>query len=239
MKKLFPIFIISIILITACCKDKNPSLAGCQTVEDEYYIKNLNGAEKYLWAKPGSYWIYENTKTGDLDTQTVVNFSFFTDTARGFRGHKKTRRQVFIVFDLLYTNIFSSFNNWTYLNRTTGYDPNSNSDLNDVRLVNKTFVITEGEVHPFFFPLEVGLVGGGTGSSFTTLKEVIPTYELRGKIYKNVAVFEVDGNPIWETKLNCERPKTKYYWAEGVGIIKKEFISCNYAWELIEYNIIN
>ena len=233
------ILIASIIigLFNSCCKDENPSLAGCQKSKNEYYYKTIDGAKSYLWAKPGSYWIYKNTKTGDLDTQTVTNLAIIPDTSIGFRGSKKKEKLVYIIYERLFINIFSSFNNWVYVNSTNEYNANSKMDLNYSFVSWHSRVFSEGWVIPFVYSFYDGQ-GDGTGSSSTFFRQLIPSMPLQGKTYQNVAVFEVDRNEIEEPKMNCLAPKTKYYWAEHVGLIKKEFITCNYSWELIEYNII-
>jgi len=224
-------------LLSACCKDQNPTLKGCQKTQNEYYVKHLYEAENYLWAKPGSYWIYKNTKTGDLDTQQVTNFAFFTDTTINFKGVKKSERLIYIIYDLLYVRIYSSFNNWYYVHTTNRYS-NLGDEPNSNRVICEREVSSEGSVQPFFFPFEIGLKGAGTGSSYTTLKSVEPKLIIQGEEFTNVAVFNVDIDPIWEDKLDCVRPNTSYYWAENVGLIKKEMGGCGYAWELIEHNII-
>ena len=59
---IFPLLIL--MLIIGC--DKDPSKPGYQSKppKPEYYrIKMNEELKSYLWSKPGSYWIYKNTKT--------------------------------------------------------------------------------------------------------------------------------------------------------------------------------
>jgi len=188
------------LLHNGCCKDENPTLAGCQKTQNEYYYKTLSGAKSYLWAKTGSYWIYKNTKTGELDTQTVTNYAIIPDTSSNITGKKKTAKQVFVVYERLFVNIYSSFNKWIYYHKTNAYNARYMQDLNVERVILDRTVNSEGSVQPFFYPLEIDLIGAGNGSSFTTFKQLIPTYTLQGKTYQNVAVFEVDIDPAWEDK---------------------------------------
>jgi hypothetical protein len=224
------------LLLSACCKDQNPTLKGCQKTQNEYYVKHLYEAENYLWAKPGSYWIYKNTKTGDLDTQQVTNFAFFTDTTINFKGVKKSERLIYIIYDLLYVRIYSSFNKWYYVHTTNRYN-NLGDEVNSNRVICEREVSGEGSVQPFFFPFEVGLQGAGDGTSYTTLKSLESKYTLQGKEFLKVAIFEIDLDVIWYPN-SIKYPKTRYYWAENVGLVKRENTKENYSWELIEYNII-
>lgn len=231
-------------MFSSCCKDQNPNLNGRQCNEPEYIRLTLEGADKYLVGKPGSYWIYENTQTGDLDTQTCINYSF-TDSIETDHTYdlRKQMKQRIIFYDKLRYQIKSSFNNWVYRQETRDASPASDLTLEErKRVIMKRTVVSEGIVVPFFYPFEIGLAGGGTGSSFTTLKEFLPTYLLKGKTYTNVAVFEIDSDDIWYPNnypdLTKQYPNSSYYWAENVGLIKRENQSENYAWELIEYNII-
>jgi len=224
-----------ILLFATCCKDKNPNIVGCQKVVDEYYVKHLNGAEKYLLAKPGSYWIYKNTQTAELDTQIVTDFAFITDTVSSVVGRKKNRHRIFIIYDRLFVNIYSTYNDWFYLNKTNTYAPLSNLDLNDSRVLLERIVGSEGSIFAFFHPFKMD------GSTSLALKSVEPTLTLNIKSYSNVAIFEIDSDDIWypdNHPIATQYPISRYYWAENVGLIKRENVSENYSWELIAYNII-
>jgi hypothetical protein len=63
-----------LILVLAACNDRSDDCHDDGTCPPENYRFELGELKSYLWAKPGSYWIYKNTKTGDLDTQICTGF---------------------------------------------------------------------------------------------------------------------------------------------------------------------
>jgi hypothetical protein len=81
-------FGIVLLLLSSC--DKDPSKPGYQgkPPKPEYYrIKMNEELKSYLWSKPGSYWIYKNTKTGDLDTHIIRSFYFDSILVKGTELH--------------------------------------------------------------------------------------------------------------------------------------------------------
>lgn len=203
------------------------------TCPPEYYRFTLGEAKDYLWAKPGSYWIYKNTLNGALDTQTCTYFYFDSITVKGTQNHTQ---HVTVRYDRLKVDIYSSFNKWVYYRTTNPFSAESNKPWY-YRIVLTTQVGGQGLIENYFSPFEKD-VRYGTGSESTFFTGMDTTLTLQGKVYDKVAKFDVDIDDIWEEKLGCIRPNTIYYWAKNVGLVKKEMKRCNYSWELIDYNII-
>ncbi len=215
---------IAVFFLNSCkedCKENG-------TCPPEYYRYELGEAMHYLWAKPGSYWIYKNTKTGDLDTQTMIGFKFDTVISKGTFDFSK---HITIEYDVLSRNIYSSFNHWIYFDKTSKYEANSKRDLETIL----ERIVGTGVIYPFFHPFVISQNVNPSNSNFIGLDS---NFIVSSKPYTNVAKFEIAIDGIWEEKLNCKRPNTVYYWAKGVGLIKKDMNGCGYSWELIEYNVI-
>ncbi len=243
IKKLHTLMtILSLFLLSACCKDQNPNVVGCQKNPAQHIRLTLAGADKYLVGKPNSFWIYKNTKTGDLDTQTCKDYLLQESlTSKNIVGENKKAKEIIFTFDRLFYNIYSSYNTWIYQQETNDVYASSKIDLEDRGVVLDRIVANEGLATVFLYPFKEGN-GVGNGSSLTLFKQLLPTLTLQGETYNNVAVFEIDQDDIWYANSYLgaiKYPKAKYYWAENVGLIKRENISENYSWELIEYNIIN
>ncbi|MDP2174981.1 MAG: hypothetical protein Q8K70_03620 [Bacteroidota bacterium] len=229
------LFILALIFLIGC--DKDPSKPGYQgkPPKPEYYrIKMNEELKSYLWSKPGSYWIYKNTKTGDLDTHIVNNFYFDSILVKGTELHTK---HITIYYDYLTKSFYGTFIKRYFYEYSNYKSPNAESFNN-----GRNGITREGNGsinYPLYYPFVITSgPGTGNGSSYTTYIGMDSTLTIQGKTYQNVAKFDIDKDDIWEEKLNCIRSNNIYYWAKDVGLIKKQSISCNYSWELIEYNII-
>ncbi|HEY1047063.1 MAG TPA: hypothetical protein VGF79_11530 [Bacteroidia bacterium] len=201
------------------------------TCDPEYYRFELGEAKDYLWAGKGSYWIYKNSKTGDLDTQICTSAKTYWIKKQGSTNYSKN---ITVEYEVLSRNISSSFNDWAYIDETSFYNPDA---LRSKKTELERTAIGEGINRPFLHPF-VLKDKSGTSSSVTTCIHTDTSITIQGKTYDHVAVFEIDMDEIWEEKLNCIRPNSVYWWAKGVGLIRRDMKRCDYSWELIEYNII-
>ncbi len=220
-----------LILGVSGCKDKPCNETG--DCPPEYYRFRLNESANYIWADTGSWWIYKNTQTGELDTQTVTYFKFDSVIVKGTYDYSK---HITIEDDILEREIFSTYSQWLYSDKTERHHPNTLSGGASLSVILNRNVSSEGEIYPFFYPFNVDYVTGN-GSSSTYCRGVDSSIVVQGKTYFNVVRFELDKDDIWERKLNCIRSNNIYYWAKDVGLIKKQMKTCNYSWELIDYKI--
>lgn len=225
--------IILIILFCISCKNKNKDCKKDGSCPPEYYRIRIGEEPKsYLWSLPGSYWIYKNSQTGELDTQTCTGFQFESVTVKGIFDYSK---HITIEYDRIKRTIWSSYNKWTYVDKTRDNSPDDEQFNNGRTILDRT-AAGPGVIIPFFYPFENGLIYGN-GASNTTCQGMDNTMAIQGKTYTNVAKFDIDLDQIDEK--NCQYiPVTTYFWAKEVGLIKKTIKNCNYSWELIEYNII-
>jgi len=214
------------LIFAACIKEPKPK------APQFYRVKINDELKSYLWSKAGSYWIYKNTKTGDLDTQVCNGFRYDSTTVKGTESYSK---HITIFYDYLSKSYYSSFTKKTFYYNSGYKFPNATTlylENNKITLDGNGSVIT-----PLVYPFIIG-TGSDNGSSITTYKGMDSTLIIQGKTYFNVAKFEIDKDDIWEEKLNCIRSNNIYYWAKDVGLVKKESKTCTYSWELIKYNII-
>lgn len=232
MKNLAIILLVLSAMFFSTCKNKNKDCREKGDCPPEYYFKSMGEAKDYLWAKPGSYWIYKNTKTGNLDTVTCVASAFDTLTSKGTEDYSLN---VTIDFEHIFKGSYSTFSPYSYTETTSTYTANTHY-LNNVRVILSR-ECTDGLIECFFYPFDKDFLAG-TGSMYCKYIGMDSVYSLQGKTYNNVAKFDIDKDDIGEPKLSCIRAHTIYYWAKNVGLIKKEVLTCNYNWELIEYNVI-
>ncbi len=225
-------YLLILIFVTFALNACNSDCHDKGNCDPEYYRWDLGEAKSYLWADTGSYWIYKNSKTGELDTQTCVGSKTYWVNVKGNTNYAK---HITIDYEVLNRRLYSTYNKWYYNDKTTDANPNVAVLENNI-IVDRT-VGGQGINIPFSYPFVKGL-GGNTGSSSTTCTNTDTSIIVNGKTYDHVVVFDVNMDEIWEEKLGCIRPNTKYFWVKNIGLIKKTMNRCNYSWDLIDYKII-
>lgn len=199
----------------------------------EYYKYDLGEAKNYLWADTGSYWIYKNSKTGELDTQTCVGAITYWVHDYGSTNYSK---HITIDYEVLSRRIFSSFNQWEYNDKTSFYNP-------DAMRIQQTFVdrtvAGEGISNPFFYPAKFN-EKGGVSNTVTTCINTDTSIIVNGQTYDHVVVFDINMDDIWypnDHPMATRYPNAFYYWVKSVGLIKRYNKGENYSWDLIDYKI--
>ncbi len=208
--------IIIVFLLSAIyqsCKNKDCHKTG--ECPPEYYRIRLGELKNYLWTLPGSYWIYKNSLTGDLDTQVCNFFTFDSIKSQGTLDNSK---HIHVENDFIKRQIESSFTGFIYFDQTAISGPDLKSFNNGVTVLYKTLTNDIGVIKPLFYPFTDGLING-TGSSYTNCKGMDSTLIIQGKTYYNVAKFDIDQDDIWFNYANY--PNAVYYWAKDVGLIKR------------------
>jgi hypothetical protein len=230
---IFPLLIL--MLIIGC--DKDPSKPGYQgkPPKPEYYrIKMSEDLKSYLWSNIGSYWIYKNTKTGDLDTHIIRSFYFDSILVK---GNQLRTQHITVYYDYLSKSFYSTFIKSFFYDYSNYNSPNAESFNNGRNLLTK-----EGNgsfIQPFYYPFQFTSVpGAGTGSSNTTYIGMDSTLTIQGKTYYNVAKFDIDSDGVWSKTYPYTTTGSKYYWAKDLGLVKRTATHRDENWELIEYNII-
>ncbi len=223
------LILVYLILSNFGCKPKDCHKDGSCAADNRVYP--LGEAKNYLCFNKGSYWIYKNTKTGDLDTQVCEAYLLDNIVKKGSFNNTK---HITVRYEQMSRTISSSFNDCNYYDNTSGYNPDAISfGIERTILIRNSSKI--GTIGAYFYPF-VENENYGTGSNVTTCIGLDSTLIVQGKTYYNVAKFDIDQDDIWYNFASY--PNAVYYWAKDVGLIKRWNKSENYSWELIEYNII-
>ncbi len=197
----------------------------------EFYRFTLGEAKPYVWALPGSYWIYKNTSTGDLDTVTCLRFKFDSLTVKGTRVGNI---EVTITYDKIQRQLYSSFFKWYIDDENLDQTPYGKYYKNHREVLTR-LIGGQGYICAFHTPFTIG-AASGTGSETTTYIGMDTTLQIQGKTYNRVAKFDISMDETWED--TPPYTEATYYWAKEVGLIKRTSPRKNYSWELIEYQII-
>jgi len=223
LKYLFSIIIVSNILFFSCKKEKaeGPSpCPGCST----YYAADV---KNWLYFQPGTYWIYEEQTSGDIDCVYVTSNTYDDGNPQS----AFFRCETYSTYHAYYFN---------YLSNNPLIDNCYPSFMGEKRCVivnrDKTkpgdFV---GETVCFFFRPKVGDTydtWNNPGLSTVSVESIIDSIVVSDSLYEYIVLMDEERN-ITESDQN-----TKFYFAENYGIIKKILIDSSQTWNLIRYNII-
>jgi hypothetical protein len=217
---------LNLLIITSCKSDYQKEE---QHLGPVYFRKVAD----YFWFKPGSYWIYENNRTGEFDTCILVNIVrdtiiYFSETPNFKRWYTRER----IDFDM-YSNHRNGIINYVTTNPCM-----------DCRDFDSTFSINRDYVtNTFYVPWDF----------YKNLSSYYSILQVGDSIYNDVYKFDYENDaslPYWDdTKLlwgtqNGAARYSSYYWARNVGLIQIKYMTIKPSgldsafWVLKSKNII-
>jgi hypothetical protein len=224
MKKLVYIVFITV-CITACqkCKKKQP--------EPEEGFNSPVNTDLYAYAyfKPGTYWVYEDSISGILDSVyvTYANNGTYTngdaEVAQGlYRG----------TFSWFTCDMISSYDHYKYQNwMDQSYEVTSHTPV-----VKRVRMQAPNS----------GASGGTTINTAAVSAGTTLYVQLDYVIYKNYySSFSLYNQSFLSTQKwfnsnsNCDEDQDTYYYiSKNIGIVRREQVDSNRTWNLIRYNII-
>jgi hypothetical protein len=187
----------------------------------------------YFWFKPGTYWIYENNRTGELDTCTLISMD--RDTITYFYEHPQFKR--WFTVERMNYNIFTN-------HRLGAVDHATVIGCLDCPTLDSNRAIKRnGSSNIFTIPWnrEKGYSG------------YYPSMQVSGNTFYDVYRLDRVGDgglPFWDdTKLlwgtlNGTAQFSSYYWAKDVGLIQIKYKTTldtgpdSAYWNLKEYKIL-
>ena len=224
MKKLL-YFLVICVCLTGCqkCKKKQP--------EPDPGFSSLVNTDLYAYAyfKPGTYWVYQDSISGILDSVyiTYANSGTYTngdaEVAQGYyRG----------TFSWFKCDAISSYDHYKYENwMDQSFEVNNNI--------------------PRVFREKFQMPGSGYNSGNTIHIATVSTgkelyiYPDKVVFEKNYPNFPVLTNNFSSTQkwfnsksIIDDEQNTNYYVAKNIGIVRREQLDSNRTWNLIRYNII-
>lgn len=212
---LWAVFAFNILVLSACKDDSSgkPYFEGPLTQE----------LKDYTYFRNGTYWVYEDSATGDLDSFYVYDSqNFFTDYLDN-SGEPLAKLEVFQYF----TKSSYDGNTYYYLTDLINNRYSDHPKVTILRVVEKGGNHTQN--HFVHYPLEVGREYQ-YGSSLMRL-EARPDKVNFKNTFHNVLVYHDLAN-------NTEGGETTFYIAKNMGIIRKEIKKTNRVWNLIRYKIV-
>jgi len=190
----------------------------------------LGEIKEYHYFQPGSWWVYKNMISGELDTVVMARSNIDTipvgNNIRKFSYEDITYTTTSITLKENYRHyrrypMSAEPIDWKYfyyISRSRISDKNGFEGIQDV----------------FTYPLDIPI--NNVGQNAIHFDEKIEDFSLSGFNFNDVLVFQIEGDGSWDSY------PTKYYWAKNIGLVKREKydidkITLLDGWELIEYEI--
>ncbi|MFT6245213.1 MAG: hypothetical protein ACJA0U_002659 [Salibacteraceae bacterium] len=204
------------------CKKDEPT--PCQETGNEN-CEDIQNVKNFFYFKEGSYWVYEEETSGDLDTVYV------TEAAENPTNYD---------FDV---RVYSTYQDY-YYHFWPEYFPGNNGCPDNGSISKRCLSVKRSKYKPgdfvseakcmFFIPT-VGESDGNWNSQYP------------GNI---VRIVSIDDNFALDT-LNFERTikvfedntvmenhqPTNHYFSENIGLVRKELIESSKIWNLVNYYI--
>ena len=225
LKLTFVVF--SLIAITALhsCKPEPPD-----PPPTDLGFFGLGEAKDYVYFKKGTWWVYQNTRTGKYDT--IVVYNNILDTSERISKKWKYIDEVFAVD----SKSLSTGHHYHFYERYGPVDViNQPRNLIIPNLERREPF--EGDIKPFYYPFNDEIA-----DYCLTLRD---TMIINGYAYKNVAIFYLIYDDIEPVPLS--RKAAKYYWAKNYGLVRKDLFESQFqgdtstlyhSWKLINSYII-
>lgn len=202
MKKVFTLLCLilpGIIVLQSCKKEEEVKTFPYKAIPQE--------VRDYAWFDVGSYWVYEDSATKQLDSIYIYN----TQTRKGRNYNQNTP---LTDFELLTVFARSAQTNSKYDFHMGTYDDlmtNSIVILYSSPLLQDSLRRSEMLYHP----LELNRSFNRPTGAFI-LKDTLTSYTLNGKVYKSVKLFYTESDGIMDYHQSLT------WIAPNYGIIKKE-----------------
>jgi len=195
---------------------------------------SLGEAKDYVFFKPGTWWVYQNTRTG-LKDSINVQYSIL-DTLESSGKKWRFLDEVFYV-----QSKSSSTGHYYFFYQRKGTAAVTEPVKKVLPLLERRDPF-EGDINCFYFPFDAYPNQSGSVSIFLNKQD---TMVMNGKIFKDVAIFYLTNDNTEPEPL--KRNPAKYYWAKNYGLIRKDLFDGKfmgdtsklyYSWKLINSKII-
>jgi hypothetical protein len=234
-----------IVAFNSCCKKQK---CKCkeewgEEVEDctpkHYGPYYLGEVKDYLYFKPGSWWVYENSLSGETDSiYTILCDTAFNEVTG------RDERWLTLSYTSIGFRLRSDKYNINYYYEEQPREP----DVTDFSYSHSLYRLADSQIRSdlpyncFTYPFVV--------NSSHVFQEIIPSLVVKGKTYTGVAVFQTSPDEsislptlsfIYETAGIA-----KYYWVKGYGLVQIEQILYRpdtqktfwHKWELVKCNLV-
>lgn len=221
MKNNYLLLLLSFTIVTlSCCKpddDSEPQV---------YHFLLPQEVKDYYAFKDGTYWVYENDKTKELDSITVFFHQSKIDT---IIDTERNHKLIFEIFRLITYSHRDDYKTEYYPLPPVPENPSANAVIIE-REKYKTgdyIGVTSLLFHPF--------IKGSkkyTSKGEIVLNDILPEFTIKNNSFLNVLYYH-NTFDITNNKSDMD-----YFIAKNVGIVMMRNNTTNETWNLIRHNIV-
>jgi hypothetical protein len=193
------------------------------------YDSSVEEMKKWYYFKTGTWWVYQEQTTGDLDTITVY-YDWEGTNSSGTVGFEWTATSSWDGYDQYY--IFND----SYSIHCITAETCTCHKVKRARGLPGNFV---GEAQIFLYPLIeenytnlIGFPNGQITGGTSTITDTNLNYVFENEIIQNVVRWEVT------TDQSIGGWPSVYLIAKDIGIVQRTHPHTNELWELINYQVI-
>ena len=218
------------LLVGGGCRDKAPVPVD---------VPLPQGLKDLALFRDGTYWVYRNAQTGELDSAYVTGFRLFTlDVTLGKlpKDPVVARHETF-EYDVRSTRTGQRLQYVSAVNCiAAAYDPNGLFHKVLRLPVGPAGTGGDGIAHFLFYQPVVGTARQSNGFSTSTVVAVHDTLTVGGVLYRRVVQVDTDRN---YSELPSEAP-SRHFIAPGAGLVRRE-VQVNgrfVRWDVVRKRIV-
>ncbi len=220
--------LVIVMCFTQCKKDVATTPAVYTNYTPNQTIKD------YCIFKTGTYWVYQDSTSGKLDSVWVYQYSQTTDT------FKKTQTDIYYCPVYLYRTFSSKYRSNNYVQFNTAFEVQNGRNIILEGVIDSTGSI--GDYVKAFSPFTLNLQQGfyTSGDVATLLQSINILIGINGNTFSNVYKYShtKDCSNYYFINYQHFENKTNTYFAPHIGIVRKEVPDSNIVWNLIRYHIV-
>ena len=204
-------------------------MIGCQKKEQPVIGLDANLAKAWEF-KPGTYWIYKDSLTGEVDSCAVTKAEFSNTSSSSYAPVTQNYQQDDITISVFVNNIFKTFWNYNLEGVEIWFGPiDPTSHLKNYEYIFYDLIIS--------YPIKK-VTYYYDSTKYSLADTLINNYSVGNTIYNNVYLdhFYYYKNGDY---YSCN---DRLYFCENIGMIKMNIShpvdSIYHVWELTNYKII-
>jgi len=219
----------------SCTKEHAPDpTTNAPAPGETWPLRIPDEMKAYVEFKPGTYWVYRDSISGQLDSVYVTTYDAGFDTST---GHIYYDWGVFEWLLVEYKSSRTGYFYYTYVNTIrSGWYPDNYPFRHALFIEKHKPGDFAGDGICFGFPIEIG-------HTFYTSNYPFPTDEFNVKKTYSTYYQDSIGYP-YTVKTECSHFEPEghglvnFYYSKNNGIIRKEIADSNLVWKLVKYNIV-
>ncbi len=203
-------------------------LSGCKKLKDDPYEDHTMPKEMYDYGYflPGTYWVYEDSVSGAIDSVWVWDAYKGIDTL----GRNNSNGLDAGIYDWFEIKTTSTHFNCDYYYWANSSRVAANKYYHLYREIISPSIISESI--SFFYPPEVGKMLFNYGDDTLQVKNFFSNIIMNTQEFSNAAIMRQSQNSTEEDK------ESFFTYAQKSGLIEKKIPLGNENWKLIRYNVI-